>query len=343
MGIAANLPDQVLLEYVLEIDDGEVVFKDRETIKNCWRIKSTNSNYAIWEYQGNLGLLQELLEWRKLLAEKGFTDFLHFYKTKSEKNFVQVKQNGYYVTTWPAEGYAFFAPEKRSGLTKVVEALSRLRTAGKLLAKKKDTQTEYLERAEVYWLKAYQERLTELLIFYCYLQEKRLANDFERLYVENFEDFYERGQQAIQRMVLASSSSDNSGEEGFLIGNFLPENMLETETSIIFLNTAYGFKGLPIHDLSLFLKMYLPLQKWDEELALNLLTRYQEKSTLDNQEKNLFLAQLSFPGRFCIYTQKYLDGTGEVSELAADFQKYLYEIYWHDRCLEKLENRLWGE
>jgi hypothetical protein len=277
------------------------------------------------------------------LAEKGYRELLLLYKTKGGKNFVQTEQNGYYVTTWPPEGYAHFAPEKCSGVTKVVEALSRVHTAGKALAAKKDTQTERPERAEIYWLKAYQERLKELLIFYRYLQEKRLANDFERLYAENFEGFYERGQQAIQRMVLASSSAEDSGEAGFLIGNFLPENMLETEAGIIFLNTVYCPKGLPIHDLTLFLKMYLPLQKWDEAVALKLLTRYQEKMVLGNQEKHLLLAQLSFPGRFCLYTQQYLQGIGNVPELVADTINYLCEIYWHDRCLEKLEKCLWGE
>jgi len=352
MGMVAELPERVLSEYTLDIENGETI-KDGETIKNCCRIQSANGSYAVWKYQGELGLLQKVLEWRERLVEKGFTEFLRLYKTKNGKNMVQAEEYGYYVTTWPSQGYTYFDPEKSeqaSGLIKVVEALSRLHTAGKASTPPKGTPIEYPESAaacpessEVYWLKAYQERLTDLLYFYHYLQERKLVNDFERIYVENFAGFYERGQQAIQRMVLAGSDSENNLEPGFLIGNFLPQNMLETETGIVFLNIANCPQGLPIHDLSLLMKMYLPHRQWDKEFALKLLTCYQEKSTLNNQEKHLLLAQLSFPARFCIFTEKYLHGTREVTELAADFKKYLYESFWQDRCLEQLENYLWGE
>ena len=148
------------------------------------------------------------------MAEKGYMEFPLLYKTKSGKNFVQEEQNGYFVTLCSPERYAYFSPEKSSGFIIVVDALSRLNTATKNLAVIKDKQTERPEKVAVYWLTAYQEKLNKLLCFYRYLQEKRLANDFERLFVENFEGFYERGQQAIQRMVLASSSLEES-EEGF--------------------------------------------------------------------------------------------------------------------------------
>lgn len=327
-----GLPLQVLPRYALEIKAGE----KRES---CWRLKGVNSTYGAWEYSGDLQILEEVLQWRECLQEKGVTEFPTLYKTREGKNYVQWGQNGYYLTAWP-EGVPLDL-QKNCGLREVVAALATIHAHSKdLIVKKTEEQTE---KAAIIWLKAQQERLTELLALYHYLLERRLANDYERLYVESFEDFYYRGQEAIQKMALAGCDAEDSCKEGFLVGNFLPENLLKTEKGIVFLKTGSGQKGLLIQDLILFLKMYLPLKKWDEVLAKELLTHYQEKVDLNNQERQLFLAQLSFPGRYWLYAYQYFNGAEDLGTLIAKLENYLYEVCWQDRCLEKLERLLLGE
>lgn len=328
----AGLPPQVLQRYEIEIKEGEKV-------KKCWRLKGVNSTYGLWEYQGDLKILDEVLEWRENLNKKGFTGFLPLSKTKGGKNYVQSGQRAYYLTAWP-EGVPFNLQQDRS-LGQVVEALSVLHSYHKNWAVKKTA--EQTEKAEFVWLKAQQERLTKLLAFYRYLLEKRLANDYERLYVESFEDFYRRGQEAIQKVVLAGCDTEDSCGEDFLVGNFLPENLLETEKGILFWETTYRQKGLSIQDLVLFLKMYLPLKKWDGKMAREMLVRYREKVDLNNQEKQMFLAQFSFPGRYCFYAEQYFKGAEDVNTLSSKLMNYLYEVSGYDYCLEKLESWLLGE
>jgi CotS family spore coat protein len=330
-----GLPSQILQKYDLEINEGE-------KIKKCWQLKGRDNIYWLWEYQGDLEVLSKVLEWREDLRKKGIQEFLPLYKTKEGKNYVRWGQSFYYLTAI-AEGMPF-VPQQSGGFLQVVEALAKLHNYSKdLVLKKTIQQAEKRESIENVWLKAYQERLTELLVFFHCLLEKRLLNDYERLYVESFESFYARGQEAIQKMALACCSSENDCVTGFLVGNFLSDNLLETKKGVVFLETTYSQKGFSIQDLSLFLKMYLPVKKWDVELAKKILTHYQEKVVLSNKEKQMLLAQLSFPGRYCFYAEQYFNGGDDVDILIGKLKNYLYEVYWQDCCLEELRKWLLGE
>jgi hypothetical protein len=333
--LSLGLPSQILQKYDLEIKEGEKT-------KNCWQLKGTNNTYWLWEYQGDLEVLAEALKWREDLRKKGFQEFLSLYKTREGKNYVQRGQKAYYLTAI-AEG-VFFSPQQNAGFLQVAEALAKLHKYSKnVVVKKTIQQSEKQERIEDVWLKVHQERLTELLTFYHYLIGKRLLNDYERLYVESFESFYARGQEAIQKMALACCSPENDCAISFLVGNFLSENLLETGKGIVFLQTTCSQQGFSIQDLILFLKMYLPYKKWDSELAKNILTHYQEKVVLNSWEKQMFLAQLSFPGRYCFYAEQYFHGGEDVDVLISQLKNYLYEIYWQDSCLEELGKWLLGE
>ncbi len=327
----ADLPSSILKKYDLEIKDGQKT-------KKCWQLKTNTGIYWLWEFEGNSEVLAEVLEWRADLGKKGVQEFLPLLQTKEGGNYVQGEQKAYYLTA-KAKGTPF-APQHSSKFLQVVAALAKLHNYSQSLAVKE--QHEPKESIGSVWLKAYQEKLTELLFFYHYLIDKRLLNDYERLYVESFENFYARGQEAIQKMALACCSAENDCVPSFLVGNFLPDNLLETEKGVVFLETTCGRKGYAIQDLTHFLKMYLPFKKWDGDLAKTILTHYQEEVDLNNQEKLMLLAQLSFPGRYCFYAEQYFYGGEDVNVLINQLKNYLYEISRQDCCLAELRKWLLG-
>lgn len=345
MEIPAALQSEVLPEYKLELTAGE-------KLKEYWLLKGVNNSYALWEYQGNLDILHQNLEWRQGLREKGFHGFPRLIETKRERSFIKLDDKAYYLTRWPEGQYEYFDPQKKSSCLQVIATLAKLHEQSNKATIKKTTQVTLKEQLglqqdvqptedlEVRWLQAFQERLRELVVYNSYLQEKRLVNDFERLYVENSEDYYQRGQEAIQRMVLAHCSTEESCPAGFLVGNFTAENILETAKGIMFLNTTYVPIGLQVYDLSLFLKMYLPLKKWDKDFLREMLTCYGETITLHHKEKQLLLALLLFPSRFCLYAQQYFSDALDPEVLVTKVKNLFSESYWQERCVEDLEKWL---
>ena len=69
--------------------------------------------------------------------------------------------------------------------------------------------------------------MTELLKPFHFWRENGATNDFERLYVENFPDLYARGQEALEKIVLAGADWGNM-PVGFLLANLAAENFWQT-------------------------------------------------------------------------------------------------------------------
>lgn len=232
--------------------------------------------------------------------------------------------------------YDLFEPPKGSSYLPVIKALAKLH-------QEEQQPVKNTENSEVYLTKAYQRSLTELLQYARDLLERRLVNDFERLYVESVTAFYERGQEAVQKMILAGYSTADSCKVRPLIGNFLPENIVNTEAGVVFLNSLTDFQGFAVHDLTLFLKMYLPLQNWEVGLAQEILASYEDIAGLNIKEKQMLLAELSFPGRYCLYAEQYFSGAEDPLTLVTPLKNYFLEVDQQDYCLEQLGNWLWGE
>jgi CotS family spore coat protein len=326
-----GLPPEVLRSYNLEIETGQKT-------KYGWRLKDEQQSYGLWEYTGDGKILDTALQWQNYTREQGFTGFLPLYQTKEGKNYLKRGKNYYYLTDWP--NGSSFEPYKSDHLSEVAKKLSELHFYSKSFKIPVPQQGAELE---FFWLKAKQQKLTELLAYYQSLKGKRLTNDYERLYVENFGEFYNRGQEALQKMVLAGFERESPAEAHILVGNLCEENLCKTAAGIVILNTTHWQKGAKILDLTLLLSMYLPLKQWEWELGREILVKYQQKISLCTKEKLLLLAQLSFPRRFWVYTYQYLHGKEDIFQLTEKFKQYLYEmIYCQNKCLKKLEKWLLG-
>lgn len=319
---AKVLPTAVLQAYDLLFAQG---FKKG----NCWSLHNENKAYWLWETE-DCAFLPAVLEWRENLRRQDICQFLPLLKTKKGQNYVKMAQRVYYLTE-QVHGTPF-VPEGNK-FWEIVVALAKLHNGQQNLGAKQGVLGEGC-------LKAYQTKLTELLSFYYYLSEKRGLNNFEQLYVESFENFYSRGQEAIQKMALVCCSSENNGVPGFLIGNFRPSNLWETAQGIIFLETLCTWQGSGVQDLTAFLKMYLPWVQWDVTLAKKCVAYYQEKVGLSKQEKLLFLAQFSFPGHYCLYVEQYLHKLAKSEVLYSGLQNYLSQTKEQRRCFTALEKWL---
>ncbi len=341
--------ERILQEYPLELEWGDGK-GDGKKVQDHWCLKGAQQSYGLWEYQGEPERLEQALEWQEYLKEKGCQGVLGLIKTKGGRKYLQREKGYYYLTDW-VEGVPVVI--KKEGIfpamAEVLAAIHYYSRGFKSRLDDKHVDGEAVRReadSQKYgfpWLRAKQERLTELLMAFQYLKDKRPGNDYERLYIENFSNVYQRGQEAIQKMVLAGANTSNDLSHVYLVGNLRAENFGGTEQRIVLLRTTDWQRGPAVLDLSLLLKMYLPLKEWNWEEAKEVIGRYQKKSPLSFSEKYLLLALLSFPGRFWVYAQQYFSEQDNSTMLAEKLKNYLYEFSWQERCLAKLEEWLWEE
>lgn len=313
--------------------------KEIEDRGGYWRIKTGQGIYWLCEYGGDKQVLDRVCQWQEVLREKGMVCFPTLLPTLEGSNYLSRGEKNYYLTE-EVTGIPF-APLQEDSLRKVVLLLAQIHAHMRgfsVSEKSKVGQDDLIPGAVVY-----QRQLTEILFFYRYLSTQRLKNDYERLFVESFESIYAQGQEAVQKMALASSLSPEKTRSTFLLVNFKPDNLVETTQGMVVREIAPGYRGDLVQDFIYFLRMYLPGQQWDFALAKMLLTQYQEKVVLGPGEKLLLLAQLSFPGRYCYYAREYFSGKGKIPLWGTQLERFLYEWSCEDRFLSELSQWLLGE
>ncbi len=318
---AEGLPSRIFSLYELDIKGGQ-----RKSL-NSWLVYGAKGEYLIWELPEESNALKTI-ELYFQLQEQEAVNLFPLVKTRTGKPYEKVEGKVYYLTHY--QKGAFFKGDDISHLRLAALNLARLHgQAGSLSKEKLKPQNT--------WLTVKQKRLTELLTYFHYLKQNKVLTDFERLFIEGFNFFYDQGQESLEHMVLAGQ------EEAFILNNLLPENMVLFDNRLVFLDITMGGMGPQVMDFSLLLNSYLPFHRWNFQLTKELICQYHKYNPLDQKARHLLLAQLRFPRRFWLYSYQYFAGQLDSSVLVPKLKKYILECYWRDMCLDQLENWLLGE
>lgn len=298
---------------------------------DTWLLQTERGKVCLHRKSQGIAELKKRLEWQKFVAERGGCLPLPLVDKQGEPGVV------YNGSLW----YGWFQPEgegfqsrEADHLRKVVAALSRIHA----LSGQYEQQNQLPQDFD--WPLQVQARLTELLFFSRRLAERRWEDDFQRVFMENFDFTYDQGQEAVQKMVLANCTEKCRAHFLNLLGSFRPEDLLISEEKAIFCNPANLQRGPRVLDLAFFLRSYLGEHRWDFNLAKELLECYQEISPLEAPEKYLLLSIMRFPARFWLYMRQYSLGESNVPELTAKLINLVYESRLRDRCLDSLDSLL---
>lgn len=321
-----GLPSRILTEYNLNPHSWE---KNSAT----WRITSDQGGVIIGLYDGDSGRLDTVLRWQESSALQGSAAVCLPLKTRAGKHTAVWEKSVYYALAKP-DGEVF-KPGNKNNLLVCAQEL------GIVHHLTRDFLAE--EPFSFDWPKLIQERLTDLLTYSHWLKRKRAQTDFEHLYLESLDFFYNQGQEAIQHMVLATVGGEMDHRQALLINTFLRQTLLPADEKVYFLDLTRWTKGPRMMDLALFLNSYMPLHQWNLALLLDIMQQYQRDEGLNHQEKHLLVALLRFPSRFWLYARQYFCGDRTPHELAEKLKNYRYECCERDKCLDLFEEQLWKE
>lgn len=303
---------------------------------NTWQLTTDDAEVQFKEYQGDMSRLQKRLSWYHYLRENGVLAVAKLLRSKENKLIKEIDNTAYYGWHQP-EGEPFSGYDEQH-LSSVIISLASIHTYSRRYGEEKsiDYRTEWHLPVQI------QVRLTDLLVFSHKISKKRLADDFQKIFQENFDFIYDQGQEAIQKIIVANCQTSCQGKYFPLVDSFLPENIIIKEGMAIFLPSAGWTKGPIVQDLAGFLLNYLGLHKWDPDLAYSLIKLYEEHNPLKIVEKHLLLALMRYPARFWLYSCQYQRRERDISELVVKLIDLIHEIPLRDYCLDRLDILLSG-
>lgn|GEM_PF-4248156 len=326
--IPEGMPAELLAQY-------NINFRSCHKQENAWYVENEHDSYLIYEHQGNTEKLETALKWQDYLTGRGFTGVPKVVENKAGQLYVIVEGRTFFINELPSK--VEFNGKKAENLLLAAEGLGRLHETSrgfyidKVINNKKES-----------WPKIFQERLTSLLTLFGMLKQERVRNDFERLYVENFDFLYSQGQEALQKMVMAGCGAGHAehSDRTMLVNSFRSRELAVCDKGVLFLNLREWDTGSKTNDLALFINSYLPLHRWDQGLLRKIMERYRKNNSLNTCENVFLIGQLRFPSRYWLYTYQYLNGLNSIPELTQQFKSYVHDCYWRDRCLDSMESWL---
>ncbi|MCR4440685.1 MAG: hypothetical protein QHH10_00115 [Peptococcaceae bacterium] len=302
-----------------------------------WRVECGQGVFAVREYDGDSDRLGTALAWQHFLAEKGCQGVPKIIRTKDGQNWARVDGKSCYLTGWVDKKE--FNPEKGDHLLAAIEQLGHIHRLSR------DFSPEKLSgfHNEMPWATVIQGRLSELLAHARHLQAGRLRTDVERVFIENFNQLYQQGQEALQGLVVGGYDAKLRENDQLLVNSFLKHKMGVINEGVVYTDLTRWTLGPPFMDLVLFLNSFLVLHKWDSSLVFRLLETYEKNNALDQEERTLLVLLLRLPWRFWLYVHQYFNHMESPAVLTEKMSSYINEIYWRDRCLDCLDDWVWRE
>ena len=276
-------------EYNIEV-------KSIEKFKSTYRING-NEGYCLkiikYDYPHCLFIIKAMNH----LVENGLRSVLPLLKTKSDKKYIRLGNKNAYLTKWINGEESNF--DVLNQLDRIGEAV------GELHVKSRNFSIPQFSKPRIgwmSWIKVFETRKNEIYDFKNRIHQKAYKNDFDKLYLENFDSEIKRCDRAIE--ALKKSNYLNVMEKqvmkmGFCHHDLANHNIiLDKENNINFIDFDYCILDSNLHDLASLIwrvnKFFTPsVEKTDK-----ILKGYTKKVSVDKEEVEIMKAFLSFPQEF---------------------------------------------
>ncbi len=161
------------------------------------------------------------------------------------------------------------------------------------------------EGAVEYWCRALQERLGELLLYRGIVRRRGCRTDIEGLFMENFEQCYQRGQEAVNHLLYIDRQQLEQSGKGWAFWGLSGKEVLWQEDKPYFYG-IWPYCGLEMMDLSLLLKTLFSLKGERCGDLPGLIQAYcREKGPLSAADESSLQAQWLFPEGYWYYARQY--------------------------------------
>lgn len=140
-------------------------------------------------------------------------------------------------------------------------------------------------------------RNAELKKIRTYIRKKNTKGDFERLFLNCFETYFEQAQEAEKRLEgLDFSSYSQMGN--VCHGDYNHHHILMSGYDMATTNFEYCRFDLQVNDLYRFMRKILEKNDWNTRLGMRMLESYHQVRPLPRQERKLLQVKMLYPEKF---------------------------------------------
>lgn len=165
----------------------------------------------------------------------------------------------------------------------------------------------------------FEKRNRELKRVKRYICDKRQKNEFEVIYLNFYDEFYEQGMEAIKRLSVSDYKQvleDSIRQKVLCHGNYTYHNIimiknkyeLPSKTHIATTNFEKAHIGLQISDLYQFIRKVMEKNDWDIMYGSNVIEAYDSIKHISKKELRILYILLLYPEKFWKITNYYYNG-----------------------------------
>jgi len=253
----------------------------------------------------SVGRLEGVFQAIEYLREKGFENTAKFIKTRNRKPYV-IKSDGiYYLTDWFGENEVDFKDIKQ--LRILAEQLAELHNSSQGFIN--SSMGRIINCKLEKWVEIHQQRCIDLLNFKNLVEKKINKQDFDYLFLEAVQYYYDQGQQALEFLVISDylkKLESCKSQGGFTYNNYNKNSLrITNDGNIYFIDFLKISREFLIFDIGRLLRKIMPLHKWKVKVAQEVILNYHKNRAISESDKQLLIAYLYFPYNFLVYTNDH--------------------------------------
>lgn len=291
-----QLNDNVLWEYDLPAE------KVKE-VKGGYKVETDDGRMLVKVARSTPEALNLAREAVSYLISRGFRRVAPIRSTKYGDAYVEVDGHLYYLTDWISGKECQL--EKFPQLQDAIATLAQMQAAAVGFIPPPSPGREKWHT----WPERYQNRIGEIEECREVVERKDYGSDFDSLFITEAERFIEQGRFSLHLLDLADYQAqveESRREGGICHRDFVGRNLIRNRKKEVFVvNFDNCQLDLRVFDLGRLMARVLPRYYWDIELAVNLLSIYEDISPLRPEELLILLSYLNFPQKLWRLARRY--------------------------------------
>lgn len=177
---------------------------------------------------------------------------------------------------------------------------------------------EYAYEGEGFdYVHLYEKKCRQLIKVKNYARSKNSKNDFERLFLDYYSQFYEQAKRALN---LVQEITFQRKTFGIIHGDMNQHNVLINGKNASIVRFESFKEGLYIFDLVNYLRKIMEKTRYDAQIACFLIQEYEKERPLSREEHKAIYVQFLFPEKYYKLTNHY-DSSHKAWVSARDIEK----------------------
>ena len=268
-----------------------------EKVRSAYKVITNNGKFCLKKMKhGRNKVKNGYLLTEELLLNK-FKNTARYFRTKDGDYSVSYKKNIFYLTEW-LEG-------AECDLTNIDEAINCTKLLAKFhtISNKIDHNKMNIPNNLKNWPKIFASNLNDLKKFKRIINNKRIKNEFDVVFLENIDNFYNRGMSAIDMLNKSQyyKSSKVANDKKIICHNsFYYQNIIKKDGEYFIIDLDSIMIDLQISDLGKLIRrlMFKKAYGWSFTLAKALIEAYNSTNRLRKEDLEIMLALIVFPHKF---------------------------------------------